>query len=185
MSAHRSARPALLAVSLFAITGLTACDQSSPVTAPGTATPAAAPSSAAAAKPDQDPSPQSVSEEWLHSVASGDFARACALYDPAGDVFSALGGVEGCAGRFAKDNDYGKAFLDSLATAKVDPGLSKADGDTAVIPMDAVTIDGKKWNADAQGVVRMSGDFMTLTRKDGQWLIRDYTDAVLVTPPGT
>lgn len=91
-------------------------------------------------------------------------------------MFRAMGGATGCEQRFSKGP---KPKLGArLTRAVVDPKAVTTRGDTATIPLSAVTVNGKPWSHDVRG------KFMTLKHDADGWRIPDLTDAAEVTAPG-
>lgn len=191
MLTHPLVRSTLLIMSFCATALITGCTAHSPRAATPTHDPGesasrshttnSSPSSTARgsspASQGGNATPQSTAETWLHALGSNDFATVCKLYNPDGQLFQAFGGMAGCVQRFSGGP---KPNLGAQLThAVVNPNAITTQGETATIPLSAVTIDGKPWSNN------ISGNFMTLAHGANGWQIPDAPDATVVTAPGS
>lgn len=112
--------------------------------------------SASASKGDAQASPEGVVRVAYQDLAAGEFGKVCDLVLPdARAKFTRIG--SDCQTYLAKQYDPTKRA--GLTAVKIDASMTRTNGDTAVVPQDAVTFHGQP-SSDAD---------TTTAKQDGKW----------------
>lgn len=107
-------------------------------------------------------SPEAVVSAAYTHIASGEFEQACALFLPdARGAFAAAG--TDCQSFLA--GHYNPQGRDTFRDVRVDPAKVQRNGDTAVVPEEAVTFGGQ----------RSSDEDTPTVKQDGKWWVTTGT----------
>jgi hypothetical protein len=142
--------------------GPTSEPTSDPTSGP-TSEPTGQPTEQPTGSPGDQQAVATAAEEFYHSLAAKDGERTCALMTAAAQRETSEGGDCAAAVREASLTSEQAAALSRI---QIDPDLVQVQGERAIVPARAASVDGQSSTASGE---------MEILREDGAWKINDIT----------